>query len=105
MSQVYDQEDNEQRLVEEQKKAAELVKRDDQDIENIMNTVSGRRFIWSLLEETKVFASSFTGDNNATNFNEGQRNAGLRVFSNVMRVCPDMWLVMAKEAKEEDVNA
>ena len=98
--------DEAERLSEEaHKKSIELKKRDDQDIENIMNTESGRRFIWSLLEETKVFASSFTGDNNSTNFNEGQRNAGLRVFSRVMAVCPDMWLVMAKEAKEEDSNA
>ncbi len=104
MTDIYDQEQDERRTEEAERKAAELKRRDDQDIENIMNTESGRRFIWALLEDTKVFASSFAGDNNATNFNEGQRNAGLRVFSDVMRVCPDMWLVMAKEAKEENAH-
>lgn len=97
-----DQEDQEQLSEEARKKAVERQKRDDQDIENVMNTVSGRRFVWKHLNEARVFQSSFTGDNNNTNFNEGQRNAGLRIFSDIMRVCPDMWLVMAKEAKEEE---
>ncbi len=102
MIEAYDDEDTEQLSEEARKKAVERQERDDQDIENVMNTVSGRRFVWKQLKETRVFQSSFTGDNNNTNFNEGQRNAGLRVFSDIMRVCPDMWLVMAKEAKEEE---
>lgn len=102
MTDLNDVQDQEQQSEEAHKKAVERQKRDDQDIENVMNTLSGRRFVWKQLQETRVFQSSFTGDNNNTNFNEGQRNAGLRVFSNIMRVCPDMWLVMAKEAGEDE---
>ncbi|MGP9420079.1 Bbp19 family protein [Ewingella sp. AOP9-I1-14] len=102
MTDFNDQEDQEQLSEEAHKKAVERLKRDDQDIENVMSTVSGRRFVWKQLQETRVFQSTFAGDNNTTNFNEGQRNAGLRVFSDIMRVCPDMWLVMAKEAGEDE---
>lgn len=100
----YEDFDDQEAQAAEQLKASELIKRADQDLDNVMSTESGRRFIWNLLAEAGVFKSSFTGDNNATNFKEGQRNAGLRVFSRVMDICPDKYLVMAKEAKEESDN-
>lgn len=94
--------DEEEIRASQHEKAKELKGRADKDLESVMSTESGRRFIWEMLADAGVFQSSFTGDNNATNFKEGQRNAGLRIFSRVMEVCPDMYLVMAKEAKEDE---
>lgn len=78
--------------------------REDDDLKQVMNTESGRRFIWKTLSASGVFHSSFSSDPYSTAFNEGARNKGLELFNNVMSVCPDLYLVMAEEAKEQENN-
>ncbi|OVZ82196.1 hypothetical protein [Yersinia kristensenii] len=78
-----------------------LRQRDLNDITYLMGTVEGRRFIWRLLSLGGVFTTSYTGETNSTMFNEGRRNYGLTLFSDVMEACPDEYLTMANEAKED----
>lgn len=78
-----------------------LVQRDIDDIRSVMDSEQGRRVIWSLLEKGKVFAPCFAGDSHLTAFNEGQRNLALALFQRVMAHCPDQYLMMATEAREE----
>ncbi|MDD9340221.1 MAG: hypothetical protein PV362_11360 [Providencia heimbachae] len=78
--------------------------REDDDLEQVMNTESGRRFIWKILSASGVFHSSFSSDPYSTAFNEGARNKGLELFNNLLSVCPDLYLVMAKEDKEQESN-
>jgi hypothetical protein len=66
------------------------------DFKWLMSNKRGRRIIWRLLEKTGVFRTSFTGDN-ATFFNEGQRNIGLMLISDIHEYCPEMYLTMLKE--------
>lgn len=94
--------DEEAALAERQQKAQNLAERQESDMKFVLETVQGRRVIWDLLCRAGVFASSFTGDNNATNFNEGRRSEGLRLFNSVMAACPDLYLKMAAEAKEDN---
>lgn len=72
------------------------------DVQFVMNSREGRRFIWRLLERAGVFRTSFTGNANQTAFNEGQRNQGLVTFNEVMTVCPDLYLKMAGEAEDAE---
>lgn len=82
-----------------------LAERQRDDLIHVMGSAQGRRVIWNLLDKAGVFSVSFTGDNNATNFNEGRRSEGLRLFSDVMQHCPDLYMTMAKEAREEEEQA
>ncbi|EJD6539146.1 TPA: hypothetical protein U2I32_000736 [Providencia rettgeri] len=78
--------------------------REDDDLKQVMSTECGRRFIWKTLSLSGVFEVSFTSDPYITSFNEGRRNKGLELFNDVMSVCPDLYLVMAEEAKEQENN-
>lgn len=97
-----DIQDDEKQLAEREQQQKLRIERERDDVIHVMSSAEGRRFIWLLLSNAGVFASSFTGDNNATNFNEGRRSEGLRLFNDVMKHCPDLYLTMAKEAKDDD---
>lgn len=61
----------------------------------------GRRIVWAMLEEAGIFRSAFDPDRpQVTAFNEGQRNAGLRILNAVMQADPDAFVTMQREAKE-----
>ncbi|HDS9360802.1 TPA: hypothetical protein QH850_003374 [Enterobacter chengduensis] len=95
--------DDEERKSELEAEQQILVQRDIEDIQFVMGSEQGRRVIWSLLEQGKVFAPCFAGDSHLTAFNEGQRNLALALFQRVMTNCPDQYLKMAAEAGEDNV--
>lgn len=64
----------------------------------VLETRAGRRWIWGHLSRANIFAPSFVaGDPHATSFNEGQRNMGLMMLAQVVRVSPETFGVMQKE--------
>lgn len=87
------------------KDAAQKVKRgrdlELEDVRFVMNAPQGRRFMNRLIEFCGVNKSSFTG-NSTTFFNEGQRNVGLMVFTDLEESCPDLYLLMRQEAKKRE---
>lgn len=83
---------------------AQLQQRHAEDVKQVMNTEQGRRFVWGLLSQAGVFQTSFRTDTNTTMFLEGNRNAGLALFNDVFRFCPDLYLKMAAEAEADKVN-
>jgi len=77
------------------------------DVRHVLSSVQGRRFVWMILDMAGVYRSSFTG-NSTTFFNEGARNIGLRVLSDVMDAKPEAFLLMQQEdkkRKERKANA
>ncbi len=81
------------------------VKKDEQqrkdDVLYIMADPGGRRYVWDLLSFTGVFSVGW--DPSAKiHFNAGMRNVGLKLFQELHQVCPDLYLVMAKEAANAD---
>ncbi|EDO2581037.1 hypothetical protein CXC73_03825 [Salmonella enterica] len=80
-----------------------LAQRDIDDIQFVMGSEQGRRVIWSLLEKGQVFGACFNVDPHITAFNEGQRNLALVLFQRVMAHCPDQYLKMAAEAREDNL--
>lgn len=92
--------DDEQLSAEAARQAEILQQRDIDDIRFVMDSAMGRRVIWKVLEQGKVFSSCFAGDPQVTAFNEGQRNLALALFQRVMANCPEQYLKMAAEANE-----
>jgi hypothetical protein len=101
-------------ITDKKKKAEAAIKkrreRDLGDIRKILGIPEGRRFVWRVLDEAKIFAGSFTGTSQ-TFFNEGRRDIGLFILKDVMEAKPDAFLRMfqehnseAKSQTEEDKN-
>lgn len=73
------------------------------DVKFILSTEAGRRFIWKTLERCKVYELSFNHSGAITSFNEGMRNIGLIILSDVMGASPEAYLQMMKENKKENL--
>lgn len=94
--------DGDQLAAESARKKEILLQRDIDDIRFVMDSAQGRRVIWAVLEQGKVFSACFAVDPQVTAFNEGQRNLALALFQRVMAHCPDQYLKMAAEASEQE---
>lgn len=68
----------------------------------IMSTTPGREWMLNKLERSHIFASSMTGDPLQTAFNEGERNIGLQDLNDIMRCCPDQYILMMQERNARD---
>jgi hypothetical protein len=66
------------RIDEERKKIRE---RDLSDIKKILDLPEGRRFLWRVLSEAKVFISCFNDNNTTMAYLEGRRDVGLFVLN------------------------
>ena len=90
---------------ERQKRRRLESQRADTDLVWLMNQREGRRFVWRLLQSCHLYETSFTGpggSKGATFFREGERNVGLQVLADIVRLCPELHARMAGETKEEN---
>lgn len=80
-------------------KAARIAERDrGKVLRGIMSTTNGREFIWNRLEAAHVFTISPPTDALAMAFQQGERNQGLQLLSDIMRWCPDEFIESMREA-------
>jgi hypothetical protein len=72
----------------------------------LMSDPRGRHFVWRLLQGFGVYQLSFvTGipdSDRLTAFNEGRRNEGLKLMTQIMRHCPARFTEMQKEASKHE---
>ena len=63
-----------------------------------MNTIPGRQWFYDLLTTCQIFsvAPVFSGPHDY--FALGQRNVGMRIWSDILTHCPDQYILMMKEA-------
>ncbi|SMF64646.1 hypothetical protein SAMN06265365_12335 [Tistlia consotensis] len=61
----------------------------------------GRDWLWSLLEDCRIWTSSYTGDT-ATFFNEGMRNVGLKVLTEITETVPEALVTMITENHSDE---
>lgn len=94
--------DEDQLRAENERKQRDLAQRDIDDIKFVMGSPQGRRVVWGVLENGRVFAAIPPMDALAMAFNEGQRNLALALFQRVMAHCPEQYLKMAEEASEQE---
>lgn len=74
---------------------------EEEDLRFVMGTPQGRRLMWRVLCTTGMRRSSYTG-NSETYFREGERNVGLRLQQELERIAFDEYLLMLKEARENE---
>nr|DAK96346.1 MAG TPA: hypothetical protein [Caudoviricetes sp.] len=78
-------------LLEEQKKA---------DFEWLMSEKRGRRIVRHLLEDAGIWRSTFHESQSISAFNEGRRNMGLKLLSNVQPTS-NFHLILTEEGNNE----
>lgn len=74
------------------------------DLRAVLETDSGRRFIWRYLGHAQVFQECFTGQDADTNFALGRRNIGLRLLADIDDAKPEALLQMLQESKQREDN-
>jgi hypothetical protein len=75
------------------------------DLQSVMGSEAGRRFMWSLLGDCGMYRASFNNSGSITAFNEGQRDIGLRLVARITQECPEQYLAMQGEAIAADRKA
>jgi hypothetical protein len=70
------------------------------DLRYVMGSKQGRRFVYRQLSEAGVWRSSFDTDNAVMAFNEGNRNRGLSLLTEILEACADRYTEMLAEHKE-----
>lgn len=85
--------------VNQRKRDAGRRKKEGRDVlVNLLSKPAGRAWVWELLSATHMFEPSFVqNDPTGTAFREGERNVGLRILADLMRVAPDSFVLMMKE--------
>lgn len=74
------------------------------DLRWLMSGKRGRTIVHRMLSQAGVFQSVFNTNSMQMAFNEGGRNVGLRLLSQVMSACPEKYALMLKE-QHDDRNA
>lgn len=74
------------------------------DFKWLMSDHRGRRFLWKTMGDCRLFQSSIGPTDAVTNYNEGQRNVGLLLLSQVNDLTPELYAVMAAENVEQPAD-
>lgn len=72
------------------------------DVISVMSSRHGRRLIATMLNQVGFMRSTYSPDPHTSYFNEGMRNVGFWLFSLIDAHCPEQFLTMMKEAKQEE---
>ena len=67
---------------------------DRHDMKVVLSSDAGRRVVWQMLEETRMFHCAFTGQSNGTIFNTGVQSVGLKLLQKILRVDPNILSIM-----------
>ena len=71
-------------------------------IRRAMTSADGRAWFHDLLAGCHLFSDPFSGDALIEAYSKGERNVGLRIFSDLLAQCPDQYIAMMREANERD---
>jgi len=84
------------------KKVKAAAAKADAAIAAIMQHPETRAWVYGLLANCGMFRSSFDRSALSMAFNEGQRNIGLGVTAEIMRVVPESYTQMVREAERDN---
>lgn len=69
-------------------------------IKNIMQTIPGRAWIYTLLERCHIYHTPFlAGQPDVTAFQCGEQNIGNQLLADVQAAAPELYIQMIAEAK------
>jgi hypothetical protein len=72
-------------------------------IQHSMGVVEGRMYFHALLVRCHVFANPYAANGRSTAFNCGELNIGQQVLADIMRLCPDEYVQMMREANAREL--
>jgi hypothetical protein len=74
------------------------------DIRWLMSGKRGRRFVWRLLGDARLYQQSFDGNTNWSIFNEGKRSLALKLMSQIHSIDngADLYAQMVNEARVKE---
>jgi len=74
------------------------------DVAWVLSAPEGRRFFERYLGLCGVFRSSFGNGNDTTNFNEGERNIGLKLLNDLNEANPQAYVDMLQEKLDRQLK-
>jgi len=85
-------------------KRAQLLERERIEFLTVaMRTIQGRRFFYNILEFCHIFNDPFTGNALHEAYAKGERNVGLKLYSDIVNFCPDEFVAMMREAQVQEI--
>lgn len=78
-----------------------LKEREQSDLRKVLFSAEGRRFVWRVLGEAKVFHGCFSLNGLEMAKNEGKRDLGLFVLNDLLKSHPDAFAQMQREAASD----
>lgn len=66
----------------------------------VMSTPAGRQYVWLLIRDAGVFETPFSTHGGQQSYNIGKGDFGRKILADALRLCPDEYLVMEREARE-----
>jgi hypothetical protein len=66
-------------------------------LKELLDKPAGRAWLWDLLVLAHVFETSFSENPHRMAWNEGERNLGLRLLTQITTVSPDAFVQMMRE--------
>lgn len=95
----------EQKANEAKALKADLKREDEaEDVRWLMGSPRGRRMVRRLLDRSGVYQPSFAPNALEMAFKEGHRNYGCWLLTTVSSHCPDLYLLLLKEGKDDSGN-
>ena len=96
---------DEVQVAKRRSKAQRIQDRKEKAIAEVMGTQAGRIVLWDIWEQGRVFQTLFALDPYQHAFNAGNQHPGKTLLDDVMRLCPDKFVLAMNEAKQkEDEN-
>ncbi len=71
------------------------------DIRTVLSNISGRRFVWRLLETCRTFNTIFSRETSVMSYNSGQQDVGHFVMSEIAEADENLLLKLMRENKKE----
>jgi len=92
---------NEKTAAKRKKQIKILEQQDAEDIRTVLSTAAGRRFIWRILDQSKMLAPDMFTGNSTTFHNLGKRDLGLWLYNEIMGADPKGFLAMMENQLKE----
>jgi hypothetical protein len=87
----------------EQETARRRRQKEIEDVKALVELPAGRRFLWRLMGEARVFHSTFAGEDTHTSAHaEGGRSLGLMVLDDILKAKPSAFAQMQREAQSNN---
>lgn len=88
-------------MTDEEKKAREKKLN---DLRWVLSTPQGRRFLWGLMADCRVFNDRFYSDERQSEYMKGRRIIGQDLFHDILEAEPNSYLKMQQEQDAKEVR-